>query len=171
MAGGARPGSGAKKGSHHRRVTAREGKLIRAAEKLAAEIAARRPPPGQQLGKDILSMFANQCTSIAARLAPAPGEDGRLRWPFPGAEKQYFRWIAEVRAFAVAVAPFESPTFRSVAIAPAPGHPDDDTKVVELNIFDHRGERLLPLPDPPPSAAPANMTPWAPRPVAEPDDD
>jgi hypothetical protein len=175
MAGGRRPGSGAKKGVPHRRITPRERRILRTAELLSAEIEARKPPHGMRLGKDVLAEFTERCARIAERLWPAQDENGRLRWAFPGAAAEHAKWMDLTLKYAASAAPYQSPTFRAL-IVPPPERPSDDVQTITLKIFDHNN-RLLPPPEPSPSAAPASrppadVRPW-PRPVpdAEPEDD
>jgi hypothetical protein len=168
--GGARARSGPAKGSKHLRVTARQHNILRAAEKLAAEIVANRPVRGHKLGKDILSLYSNQVAAICQKFAPRLGKDGEPVWPFAGAEEKYLTWLREVRAFAAAVAPFESPQYRAVVVADA-ARPGNGAKEIQLRIFDSEGKLVRPLIDEAASPAPANrppadVRPW-PRPVPD----
>jgi hypothetical protein len=101
-AGGKRRGCGPAKGSKRRIITAREHRVLRAAELLNAEIAAKRPVGGQQLSKDMLSHLANRCFVIASKFAPVVDEkSGRPVWPF--GEAAHLRWLEQARLFAATV--------------------------------------------------------------------
>lgn len=101
------PGSGRARGTKNRATIEKE--------RIAAEIAARTVADarvaGRKLGKDILDDFANLFYSMAAK----------FQANLPNDEDKFLRYAGLAVDCAHKLAPFQSPTFRAVAIvAPAP---------------------------------------------------
>ena len=65
--------------------------------------------------KDILIEMANFCFNVARAVEPEIVE-GNLRWREPGHQKIYFAFIDRATLFAARAAPYESLTFRAVAV-------------------------------------------------------
>jgi hypothetical protein len=106
--GGRRPGSGAKKGSKHRTVTA-------TLDEVAAMEAATRKLSCARMSKDILTELANFCFDVANEIAPQT-VDGNLIWREPWHERSFFAFIDRAGLFAARAAPYESPTYRAIAV-------------------------------------------------------
>lgn len=135
--GGFRPGSGRTKGVKNKATLLKE--------QVAAEIAARTAMDarreGKPLAKDVLEEFMLLFKSMAARHQPLPrnmpvpaGRD-----PNPALFKEY----AELTVYtAKSLAPFQSPTFKAMAITlpgTGPGSgalPGDNAKPVEGKVID-----------------------------------
>ena len=101
---------------------------------------ARRPAAGMQLAKDLLGRLAHQCADMAMRLYPQSGSDGMPIWRSEEHRKEFFAWSKEFRDHAAQAAPYQSPTFRAIQVVPDERARGDDTKVIELTIFDSLGE-------------------------------
>jgi hypothetical protein len=81
----------------------------------------------QKLGKEILAKYAARFDELA---------DARH---LAGDAAGFERWARLACATAKDLAPYQSPTFRAVVIAPPPDKPGDDVRVINLKIFDHTG--------------------------------
>ena len=82
---------------------------------------------GQKLGKEILAKYAARFDEMA---------DARH---LAGDVAGFERWARLACATAKDLAPYQSPTYRAVVIAPPPDKPGDDVRVINLKIFDHTG--------------------------------
>jgi hypothetical protein len=82
---------------------------------------------GQKLGKEYLAKYAGLFDEMA--------DERRLAGDVAGFE----RWARLACATATDLAPYQSPTYRAVVIAPPPDKPGDDVRVINLKIFDHTG--------------------------------
>jgi hypothetical protein len=85
---------------------------------------------GQKLGKELLAKYAELFDEMA--------DDRRLAGDVAGFE----RWARLCCATAKDLAPYQSPTYRAVVVAPPPEKPGDDVRVINLKIFDHTGTAL-----------------------------
>src|SRR5258708_6920948 len=124
--GGSKPGQrrgGRKKGSLN--LATRERAAIAAGTVLEAKTT------GRPLAKDVLSDFTEIFKSMAVRYQPLAGNQN--------ADEARFEKGARLAVDCAArTAPFQSPTFRAVTVAPAEA-PGDDVRVINLKIFDHTG--------------------------------
>ena len=82
---------------------------------------------GQPLAKEILAKYAARFDEMA---------DARH---LAGDVAGFERWARLACATAKDPAPYQSPTYRAVVIAPPPDKPEDDVRVIDLEIFDHTG--------------------------------
>lgn len=123
--GGANPGErrgGRKKGTPNKIVT--EGRLVREYQK-AAEATGGQV---NKLGKVLLDDIANFAFNYATRFQPdgsarpiatdAASAIARQQWD--ERNEQFERWMRLAYECARAKAPYESPTFRAIVIAPPP---------------------------------------------------
>jgi hypothetical protein len=81
---------------------------------------------GQPLAKEILAKYAARFDEMA---------DARH---LAGDVAGFERWARLACATAKDLAPYQSPTYRAVVIAPPPDK-GDDVRVIDLKIFDHTG--------------------------------
>jgi hypothetical protein len=81
---------------------------------------------GQPLAKEILAKYAARFDEMA---------DARH---LAGDVAGFERWARLACATAKDLAPYQSPTYRAVVVAP----PGDDVRVIDLKIFDHTGTAL-----------------------------
>jgi hypothetical protein len=122
MPRGSRPGErrgGRQKGTPNRATVERAA--------IAARIADEANMRGQKLGKEYLAKYAGLFDEMA--------DERRLAGDAAGFE----RWARLCCATAKDLAPYQSPTYRAVVIAPPPDKPGDDVRVIDLKIFDHTG--------------------------------
>jgi hypothetical protein len=122
MPRGSRPGErrgGRTKGTPNRATVERAA--------IAARITAEAEMRDQKLGKEILAKYAARFDELA---------DARH---LAGDAAGFERWARLACATAKDLAPYQSPTFRAVVIAPPPDKPGDDVRVINLKIFDHTG--------------------------------
>jgi hypothetical protein len=125
MPRGARPGE--------RRGGRAKGTRNKITLKKAVEIEQKARVKGVKLGKEILSDLANVFYSTAAAYQPAP--PGRPEKPGANAA-EFLNYARLAMECAAKLAPYESPTFRSVIVAPAPDHNTPHRKQFTLHIFD-----------------------------------
>jgi hypothetical protein len=131
MKGGARPGAGRPRGPSKATI---EKALI--AERTVSEAKAAR----KKLAKEVLDDFMLRFTEIAAyfQIAP-PGAP-----PNPQADEgKFWKYAQAAVDCAHKLAPYQSPTFRAVVVAPSPD-PNQSQKVmrIKLRIFEHDGREV-----------------------------
>ena len=85
---------------------------------------------GQPLAKEILAKYAARFDEMADALHLAGDVAG------------FERWARLACATAKDLAPYQSPTYRAIVIAPPPDKPGDDVTVIDLKIFDYTGTAL-----------------------------
>jgi len=117
--GGPRPNAGRKRGSRNKAVIEREI--------LAEQIANRARMNGEKLGKEVLAELMTQFCDMAERARPKYGPNGKL---VDGNERDYERWARLVLLCAKELAPYQSPTFKAVAVASP--NPSIDRQVINL---------------------------------------
>lgn len=151
--GGSKPGErrgGRKRGTPNKRTE--EKKLLPLMEQ------ARAHGAGHKLAKEVIEEFMIVAAGTAARYQPRPRqEDGQEEGKFKETNKLanpdlFEKWAKLAVAWATDLAPYQSPTFRAIVVAPPP--PDPGTGRVKrftLTIFDDGGrelsENLVALPD------------------------
>jgi hypothetical protein len=130
--GGAKPGErrgGRQKGTLNKATVQRQ--LI--AAQIAERTVADARTAGRKLAKEVLEDFMLRFVEMAERYKPTPREAEQLN---PHAdEDKFWKYADAATDCAHKLAPYQSPTYRAVAVAPAP----DATQVKRftLNIFDH----------------------------------
>lgn len=131
--GGPRPGSGRPIGVPNK-ATLEKAELARLA---AAEAKAE----GRKLPKEQLYDFATLLGGIAAAYQPVGRTpDGEPLWRKPDHEAKFEKWAAIAFPFMKEAAPYYSPTFKAIMLAPTTQeNPGDRNKVMKLTIFDHSG--------------------------------
>jgi hypothetical protein len=113
---------------------ARPYRVERAA--IAARITAEADMRGQPLAKEILAKYAARCDEMADARHVAGDVAG------------FERWARLACVTAKDLAPYQSPTYRAVVIAPPPDKTlQDDVTVINLKIFDHTGTAVGVTPD------------------------
>jgi hypothetical protein len=125
MPRGSRPGErrgGRSKGTPNRATVERAA--------IAARIADEVKMRGQKLGKELLAKYAQVFDEMA--------DERRQAGDVPGFE----RWARLACATAKDLAPYQSPTYRAVVIAPPHDKPGDDVRVINLKIFEDTGTAL-----------------------------
>jgi hypothetical protein len=142
--GGAKPGErrgGRQKGTPNRATVQKQ--LI--AAQIAERTVADARTAGRKLAKEVLENFMFGFADLAEHYKPTP----EVERPNPHADEDKFAQYAELAIdCAKALAPYQSPTFRAVVVAPAV-EPKEKRIRFTLNIFDHDGREL------PPPEAPA----------------
>lgn len=106
-------------------------------ERIAAEIAARTVADARindkPLAKEVLDNFMQLFAGLAAHHQPWPSSQGKN----PNEDESKFRYYASMAvSTADRLAPFQSPTFKSIELRtppPAPRVPGDDAKVIDIN--------------------------------------
>jgi hypothetical protein len=107
---------------------ARPYRVERAA--IAARITAEADMRGQPLAKEILAKYAARFDEMADARHVAGDVAG------------FERWARLACATAKDLAPYQSPTYRAVVIAPPPDKTLEDDVVINLKIFDDTGTAL-----------------------------
>lgn len=107
--GGRREGSGRKPGSLNKRT--QEALLEQATLKHEALKS------GRKLAKNILDDFMHLCAGMAAHYQPAPPEAAQNA---NANEAKFWQAVEMTRDFAVALAKYQSPTFKSIAVYSPP---------------------------------------------------
>ncbi len=138
---GARPGE--RRGGRHKGVPNRATiEKAKVAELALAEAKAQ----GRKLAKDVLEDFMHLFAGMAAHYQPIP--EGQAvppgRAPHEGKFGEYSRLAVDC---AHKLAPYQSPTFRAIVIAPPPEDRGEDRKRFTLTIFEGgkaRDGELLP---------------------------
>ena len=163
MPRGSKPGEhrgGRKKGSPNKKTLEaleRRRVLAENAEKAEAEKAALVAESAKvaklKLGKDVLEEFMMLFAGMAAFYQPHPEwrprldtdgkpvlDNGRpvLENANPNmSEPQFLRYAVLARDTAKDLAPYQSPTFRAIVVAPAPDHDKSDRRRFTLNVFEY----------------------------------
>jgi hypothetical protein len=137
--GGSIPGAGRKKGQKNKATIERELIAARQAEKRIDEAVNS----GRKLGKDVLDDFMQLFAGIAASYQPvAPDvwegmteEQKAKRTPNP---VEFEKWARLAVHCATKLAPYQSPTFQAIMIAPPPPDPRlaGQRKRFTLTIFE-----------------------------------
>jgi hypothetical protein len=120
---GSNPGErrgGRKKGTPNKKLTPRDVHTLARARAIQEELEDHRPPPGTELAKEILGKFAHNCAEITRRLMPVFKDTGEPVFRFAGHEKLWFQMMDLTRKYAEGASPYQSPTFRAVAVVPPP---------------------------------------------------
>ena len=121
--GGKRSGSGRKRGGQNDPGKA----LVKAADKIAAELAIAITGDVEALGKDRLTELDNMAVQLVKLFAPRKDGDGNAYWLNPGDEARFYRAVAMAGKYAEARAPYESPRLAAIAAANLnPPDADDD---------------------------------------------
>jgi hypothetical protein len=141
---GSNPGErrgGRKKGTPNKKLTPRDVHTLARARAIQEELEDHRPPPGTELAKEILGKFAHNCAEITRRLMPVFKGTGEPVFRFAGHEKLWFQMMDLTLKYAEGASPYQSPTFRAVAVVPPPADrgPGDDAVVIDLKIFENTG--------------------------------
>jgi len=125
--GGARPGAGRPRGPSKATI---EKALI--AERTVSEAKTA----GKKLAKEVLEDFMLLFTGMAAgfQIAP-PGASPNLQ----GDEGKFWKYAQAAVDCAHKLAPYQSPTFRAVVVAPGP---KEKIMRIKLKIFDHDGREV-----------------------------
>lgn len=143
--GGARPGSGLKKGTRLRpRLSLKEGELDEVRR-------ISHSNPGARLLKDQLAEYATLVALLAAQYQPPKGPDnrplkdkdtGEMIWSQHSFER--FTALMQLHGYLAGKgAPFQSPTFKAIHLAiDEPKHIGDQAKVINLRIFEDTGTAL-----------------------------
>jgi len=79
----------------------------------------------------------NKRTVARAAIAACSTAEGGHR--LAGDVVGFARYARQAIEIAAKLAPFQSPTFRAVMVAPPDKGPEDDVQVINLRIFDHTG--------------------------------
>ena len=87
---------------------------------IAERIMSEATMSGKKLGKEVLDDFMGVFASMAAYYQPRPGPDGKLTGNPVGNEDKFQQYARLAMQAAKDLAPFQSPTFRAVVVAPAP---------------------------------------------------
>ena len=120
--GGKRLGAGRKRGGQNDPGKA----LVKAADKIAAELAIAITGDVAALGKDRLTELDNMAMQLVKLFAPKKDEHGSVHWG-PGDEARFYRAVAMAGKYAEARAPYESPRLAAIAAANLnPPDADDD---------------------------------------------
>lgn len=142
------PAGGSQKGERRggRQKGALNKKTIERKVKEDAERIMASGQPVKMLGKEIIEQFAHYCAGYASKHQPK-GERPGLNTPTERAEydwtvDQFERWMRLAGWFAKELAPYQSPTFRAIAIVTPPE--DGGRKVTRftLNIFEASDDDL-----------------------------
>jgi hypothetical protein len=130
--GGARPGAGRPRGPSKATI---EKALI--AERNVSEVKAS----GKKLAKEVLEDFMLFFAKMAADFQTSPAGAS----PNPQADEgKFWKYAQAAVDCAHKLAPFQSPTFRAVTVAPSP-EPNQPQKVmrIKLRIFEHDGREVM----------------------------
>src|SRR5262249_33352041 len=119
--GGKRPGAGRKAGGSDDPRKA----LVKAADRIAAELAIAITGDVKALGKDRLTELDNMAMQLVKVFAPKKDDLGNVHWE-PGDEARFFRCMAMAGKYAEARAAFESPRYAAVAVANQGGEKTPD---------------------------------------------
>jgi hypothetical protein len=142
--GGSRPGErrgGRKVGSPNHVVTRRDVATMARAKAIEEELRSHHPPPGTELAKEILGKIAHNCAAVTMKLWPAFHENGQPIQRFDGHIDLWCKMMDFTLKYGNGAAPYQSPTFRAIAIAPiaADKAPGDDAITIDLKIFENTG--------------------------------
>jgi hypothetical protein len=136
MPAGARPGErrgGRQKGTKNRTTIERE--LLDQRQYVAEHVYQRAKLRGHKLAKETLDEFMIVFAAMATHYRPCL--DGTSVNPNQNEEK-FERWARLVIDAAKALAPYQSPTFRAIVVAPPPPENKGETvKRFSLKIFEH----------------------------------
>jgi hypothetical protein len=86
----------------------------------------------------VINVSWDDAKAYVAWLSRKTGKNYRLL----SEAERFERWARLACATAKDLAPYQSPTYRAVVIAPPPDKPGDDVRVIDLKIFDHTGTAL-----------------------------
>lgn len=128
---------GRKKGSPNKKMTPRDARTIAAAEALNRDIQERSPQPGTEAAEKIMGKFAHNCAAMAVRLMPSQDPNGDLVFRHDE-HKTWWKFMMELTfKYANGAAPYQSPTFRAVAVMDArSGHPPIDVTADNVELLD-----------------------------------
>lgn len=135
--GGARTGSGRPKGGRNLKPQIDLNNPV-VAELVAAELRARSANPALKEGRELLSQAANLMFGIVARCQQQPLDAVGLPID-PDMRKTFLGCLDRGCRYAGQVAPYQSPTFRAIIVAPDPGQQDEQQstgRVVNLTVFE-----------------------------------
>lgn len=109
-------------------------KLTIKQEREAEEAQRRMAESGKKLAKDVLEDFMELFAGMAAHYQPMPTGQEHLK---PAGNEGKFLQYAELTVAAASrLAPYQSPTFKAVAVSMTPGSqdrkPGDDAKIVNM---------------------------------------
>lgn len=107
--GGARPNPGPKKGTIYRK------KISATLEEMRQLERQTRTPAAAKLCKDILAESANFCAGMMAYYQPKKDKDGNVVWA-TGQEEKFLRYMDRACLFAARGAPYQSGTFKAIAV-------------------------------------------------------
>lgn len=106
------------------------------------EAASRRPVTAEAC-KDLLAEFANFYAGMARQFKPSPNGKHGLLWRGQDDEPLFLKYSQIAGMFAGRAAPYESPTFKAIMMAPPPdAKPGDNVREMRLTIFDSSGNRV-----------------------------
>ena len=133
---------GSKKGEHRggRKKGQPNKKTLEAALQAEREVAQAKAD-NRPLGKEVLDHLMGSFLKIAQFYGPKK-QEGSDEFRLPSAEflKEYERWATLAGEMAHKLAPYQSPTFRAIMIAPPGEEQGADQKLITtrftLSIFD-----------------------------------
>lgn len=94
-----------------------------------------RSPSAAKLCKDILAEFANFCTGMAVRNQPQRDDAGNAVWK-PGQEDTFLRYMDRACLFAARGAPYQSGTFKAIAVVDLGGGQSIDAAAANVEMLD-----------------------------------
>lgn len=139
MAAGRKTG-GRKKGTPNKATLEKE----RVAAEIAARTMADATTSGKKLAKEVLEDFMELFAGMAAHYQPAP--PGKEHLKPSGNEAQFLKYADLTVAAAAKLAPYQSPTFKAVAVSMTPGdnsnRPGDGAKIINMPTDSKSLQRL-----------------------------
>lgn len=112
---------------------------IEKAEKMRRDIVDARVS-GRKLAKDTLDDLVMVFMEMADAYKPAPTGQDKLG----ASEEKFEKWARLAMEAARALAPYQSPTFRAIVVAPAPTEKDATGEVKRFTLTVFEGGRRLP---------------------------
>jgi hypothetical protein len=98
--------------------------------------------PGRKMAKEVLDEFMIVFAGMAAAYQPLPPGSQQTK---PGADANLFeKWARLAVETAAKLAPYQSPTFRAIVVAPPPAEKDKDSEVKRFTLTVFEGGRRLP---------------------------
>ena len=114
-------------------------KTIEAAEKMRRDLVDAKVS-GRKLAKETLDDLVVVFMGMTAAYQPAPA--GQVK---PGANEEKFeKWARLAMEAAKALAPYQSPTFRAIVVAPPPQEQDDEGRPKRFTLTVFEGSRRIP---------------------------
>ena len=113
--------------------------LIKATDRLVAELAIAITGDIKALGKDRLAELDNMAMQLVQVFAPKKDAQGNIHWG-EGDEARFYRCVAMAGKYAEARAPYESPRLSAIAAGNLAGQapdPNDDPHARLMRIIDN----------------------------------